>query len=586
MRFFKKFLDVFHFVFCFIKKYQLFYNIGEMIEFLKITNLALMDEAQLEFSKGFSVVTGETGAGKSVLLGALSMLAGNRFGREIIKSGEDTCKVEAVFSFDDTSRFDSLLTDFGVAKCEDNTLLLSRTISRTKSGRCFINGSPVTLSALSAVGERLMDFHGPCEPQKLFSTVNQLEMLDCFGVDSDLLSSYKALYLERKEVLESIENLRNAKSLSPDEVEFLRKRISEIDALNPTDESVAELENLSKLAEKASCIVEKGSAISALLDGEDGAGERLCAANRLASDFQDAGDEAKLLVERLEAVTMEVSDIASDFEALARSSEMSDEEIEHIRTKMSSWLGLARKYGASPSMVRKARADMLERIENQGDVDSTLKNLSEKEFEIAKKMMPLASKILASRKTSAKKLEDGVEEVLLKLGFKKASFKIKIEDKKTLDSFGGSSCEFLFSANAGQSPASLAKIASSGELARVMLAIKTVLAEADATPILVFDEVDANVGGEIGVEVGAQLAGLATTHQVFCVTHLPQVASWGNSHFLVEKNQGEDSVKVNISRLSENSDARVVELARMLGDRHSLTALSHAKKLLKEHSKK
>ena len=132
----------------------------------------------------------------------------------------------------------------------------------------------------------------------------------------------------------------------------------------------------------------------------------------------------------------------------------------------------------------------------------------------------------------------------------------------------------------------MAKIASSGELARVMLAIKTVLAEADATPILVFDEVDANVGGEIGVEVGAQLAGLATTHQVFCVTHLPQVASWGDSHFLVEKNQGEDSVKVNISRLSENSDARVVELARMLGDRHSLTALSHAKKLLKEHSKK
>lgn len=557
-----------------------------MIEFLKISNLALMDEASLEFSEGFTVVTGETGAGKSVLLGALSMLAGNRFGREIIKSGADTCKVEAVFSFNDTSKIDSVISQFGAPKCEDGNLFVSRAISRTKSGRCFVNGSPVPLSSLAAIGGLIMDFHGPCEPQKLFSQTNQLDMLDRFGKHDKLLSEYGELYNERKAVLESIENLRNTKNLGADEAEFLRRRIAEIDAVNPSDESVAELENLSKLAEKASVIVEKGNAISQLLDGDGGACEILAAANRLASEFVGAGDAADSLVARLESASMELSDIASDFESLARESEMGEAEIESIRGRMSAWLNLARKYGASPALVRKAREDMKSRIANQSDVEATLKKLSEKEFELAKKMLPLASELLKKRLASAKILESEVEKILSKLGFKRAAFKISVEDKKILDSLGGSACEFLFSANAGHPPAPLAKIASSGELARVMLSIKTVLAEADSTPVLVFDEVDSNIGGEIGAEVGGQLSKLSKGRQVFCVTHLPQVAAWGNSHFLVEKTQDDDSTKVSILRLSVSGERRVAELARMLGDRRSASAIAHAKKLLAEHSQK
>lgn len=551
-----------------------------MIEYLRIENLALLERAEIDFTEGFTAVTGETGAGKSVLLGALAMLSGARCGKEAVGGHSDTCRVEAVLRFKDTSKIDRLLESSGLPPCEDGTLLISRVVGISKPSRAFVNSSPAPLSFLSKLGGYWIDFHGPGEPQKLFSRKNQLEMLDTFAGDSQLLEEYMRIYSERRQILSNIESLSQTKSLGEDEIEFLRSRIAAIDAVNPTEESVAELEEKSKLAEAASDIVEKSSAVAEAIDGDGGILEKLAAASKFASEISRFSAAAESLSERLRGVGLELADISSEYGNLARSSNMDEAQIETVRRKMTDWLGLCRKFGNSVESVLSARREMAAKIENQSDVRATMEKLRRRADELLESLVPIAEKILKAREKAAKKLAERASKTLLGLGFKNARFDISISAESEPSPDCGSSCEFMFMANPGQPLLPLAKIASSGELARVMLALKTTLADADATPLLVFDEVDANVGGEIGAEVGKRLAELSKGHQVFCVTHLPQVAACANGHFLVEKFQTKTSTSVSIARIDGDKKRRVSELARMLGDRNSESAVAHAQKLL------
>lgn len=551
-----------------------------MIEYLRIENLALLERAEIDFTEGFTAVTGETGAGKSVLLGALAMLSGARCGKEVVGGHSDTCRVEAVLRFKDTSKIDKLLESSGLPPCEDGTLLISRVVGISKPSRAFVNSSPAPLSFLSKLGGYWIDFHGPGEPQKLFSRKNQLEMLDTFAGDSQLLEEYMRIYSERRQILSNIESLSQTKSLGEDEIEFLRSRIAAIDAVNPTEESIAELEEKSKLAEAASDIVEKSSAVAEAIDGDGGILEKLAAASKFASEISRFSAAAESLSERLRGVGLELADISSEYGNLARSSNMDESQIETVRRKMTDWLGLCRKFGNSVESVLSARREMAAKIENQSDVRATMEKLRRRADELLESLVPIAEKILKAREKAAKKLAERASKTLLGLGFKNARFDISISAESEPSPDCGSSCEFMFMANPGQPLLPLAKIASSGELARVMLALKTTLADADATPLLVFDEVDANVGGEIGAEVGKRLAELSKGHQVFCVTHLPQVAACANGHFLVEKSQTKTSTSVSIARIDGDKKRRVSELARMLGDRNSESAVAHAQKLL------
>lgn len=551
-----------------------------MIEYLRIENLALLERAEIDFTEGFTAVTGETGAGKSVLLGALAMLSGARCGKEAVGGHSDTCRVEAVLRFKDTSKIDRLLESSGLPPCEDGTLLISRVVGISKPSRAFVNSSPAPLSFLSKLGGYWIDFHGPGEPQKLFSRKNQLEMLDTFAGDSQLLEEYMRIYSERRQMLSNIESLSQTKSLGEDEIEFLRSRIAAIDAVNPTEESIAELEEKSKLAEVASDIVEKSSAVAEAIDGDGGILEKLAAASKFASEISRFSAAAESLSERLRGVGLELADISSEYGNLARSSNMDEAQIETVRRKMTDWLGLCRKFGNSVESVLSARREMAAKIENQSDVRATMEKLRRRADELLESLVPIAEKILKAREKAAKKLAERASKTLLGLGFKNARFDISISAESEPSPDCGSSCEFMFMANPGQPLLPLAKIASSGELARVMLALKTTLADADATPLLVFDEVDANVGGEIGAEVGKRLAELSKGHQVFCVTHLPQVAACANGHFLVEKFQTKTSTSVSIARIDGDKKRRVSELARMLGDRNSESAVAHAQKLL------
>ncbi len=551
-----------------------------MIEYLRISKLALLDEARLDFSGGFSVVTGETGAGKSVLLGALSILAGNRCSKDAVMSGARSCRVEVLLRIPDTSKIDGYLEGIGAAKCEDSSLLISRCIYSDKPSRAFVNGTPVSLSNLAGLGEYWIDFHGPGEPQRLFSTKNQLAMLDSFMPDSGLVRDYRKLFKARADVVGQMDDLKKGKKLGADEIEFLKTQIGAIDAVNPTVESVAKLEERFKTAEKSRDIVEKSSAVYSLLCGDGGVLEKVESANRLASEIATAGGSAAELADRVKSLCVEISDVASDYETLAKKCDMDDGEIEFVRAKMSAWLDLARKYGASAGAVLSARGEMQKKLDSQFGYGESLEKLRVECENLEGKLFPLCGEIFSARAKAAKSLSAAVEKILPRLGFKNAEFSVSVEKSGELDADCGSSCEFLFCPNPGQELRGLSKIASSGELARVMLALKTVLAEIDNTPVLVFDEVDANVGGEIGAEVGRQLSALAARHHVLCVTHLPQVAACANEHFLVEKKQTKNSTLVEISQIGGDENARIRELARMIGDRKSESAIAHAERLL------
>ena len=550
-----------------------------MLTHLRIKNLALMDEAELEFDAGFTVVTGETGAGKSVLLGALGLLAGNRVAKTVVRRGTEQCEVEGVLEFAHPEKIDALLEELGLPPCEDGRLLLRRTVHVTKSGRILVNGANATLAQLERLGGAWIDFHGPGEPQKLFKESCQLEMLDLFAAHGDTADRYAGKYGEWRGVLRRIDDIASQEKITEDEADFIRGQLDRMNAVDLDDDAVAALERdfnrLSKAKELTSLI----GKVHAGLAGDDGFSSQLPALLRAAREVAAIDPEAAGLENRLNALAIEIEDIASDYSRLA--ADTGDEETaEDIHRRMMLWLELKRKYGPDAAAVRAKRDALARKLALQGDIEGAIARAQAEADALEKELRALAAKLRARRLDAAETLAASARRLLGHLGFKKADLRIRVVDTEKLTETGDSACVFLFAPNAGQELLPLNAIASSGETARVMLALKTVLAGVDSTPVLVFDEVDANVGGEVGGQVGRELAALAGRHQVFCVTHLPQVAAQGRSHFRVEKSQTEDATTVTIAPLHTAPAEREGELARMLGDRKSASALSHARELL------
>ena len=300
----------------------------------------------------------------------------------------------------------------------------------------------------------------------------------------------------------------------------------------------------------------------------------------VARDLADMDSITQGLAERLDSLIIETEDLGHEFAALRSGCVFNEEAAANLQERMESWLDLKLKYGPDVRSVLVRRESMAKKISAQGDVAGTVARLEEEAEALRNTLLAKAEKITVNRAKAADKLVTRASRILKDLGFRKAILRIEITDEETLREHGNSSCQFLFAPNAGQEPMALRKIASSGEIARLMLALKAVLAEADATPVLVFDEVDANVGGETAHAVGDKLAQLGERHQVFCVTHLPQVAAKASSHWLVEKRESPAGPSVSIEAIHRDPVKRQVELARMLGNRTSEKAMAHAAELL------
>lgn len=550
-----------------------------MLTHLRIKNLALMDEAALDFGPGFTVVTGETGAGKSVLLGALALLSGNRVAKTVVRRGAEQCEAEGVLEFDDHARIDALLDELGLPACEDGRLLIRRTVHATKAGRILVNGANATLTQLESLGAHWIDFHGPGEPQKLFKESCQLEMLDAYAENDDALETYGARYAALRAVLRRIEDIASQEKLSEDEAGFIRSQIEKMDGIDLADEAVAALERDFNRASKAREL----TALLGKMDsglGDEGLGEHLPSLMRAAREIAGIDPEAAGLENRVNALAIEIEDIRADYERLAREGGGDEDSLSDLHSRMNLWLELRRKHGPDAANVRAKRESLVRKLALQGDIEGEIARATAEAEKIEKELRKLGAGLRERRLVAAETLASASRRLLGSLGFKKADLRIQVVDTGKLTETGDTACRFLFSPNAGQELLPLNHIASSGETARVMLALKTVLAGVDRTPVLVFDEVDANVGGEIGAQVGRELAALSGRHQVFCVTHLPQVAARGRSHYRVEKSQTEDATTVVIAPIHASRPEREGELARMLGDRKSTAALSHARELL------
>ena len=551
-----------------------------MLQSLRIKNLALLEEVALDFEAGFTVVTGETGAGKSILLGALSLLAGERADKTVIRQGAPACEVEASLYFEHPKKMDAVLAGLDLPPCEDGILLLKRSLPRDKAPKLTVNGGLASLSALQRLGEHWIDFHGPSEPRRLLKESCQLELLDLYARAGGAIATYGEKYQTWRDLVAERERIARVTKLAPDQIKFLENQLVRLDALDLTDEAIEALERDFQRLSKAQELIALASALANGLTGEDGATGRVAALVREARQLENIDPASKALADRLSAASIELADLGSEFEALGGQFHFDPEQAEQLQANMNTWLEVKRKHGGDVRAVIEARDDMRRRLEIQGDLEGTLIKIEKQIADVERAARKEATVLRALREKASRELAKVAAKSIAQLGFKKADFQIRIVPLADLAATGDCGVEFLFSPNVGEAPLPLNRVASSGELARVMLALKTVLADLDDVPVLVFDEVDANVGGEIGRVVGEKMAEIAKGHQVLCVTHLPQVAAQADSHLVVEKDQSKERAIVTISPIQADRKARVGELARMLGDRAAKSALAHAEELL------
>jgi DNA repair protein RecN (Recombination protein N) len=537
-------------------------NFFSMLTLLKIRNLALVDELAWELGAGLIGVTGETGAGKSVIVGALKLVLGERADKSLIRTGEDQCLVEAVFELTHTAGINPILEEGGLAPCDDNQLIVRRTIGQSAS-RQFVNDSPVTLALLKRLGEHLVDLHGPHDHQSLLSADRQLAMLDAYAGSENQLATYRETYRAWRSKNAALEALRNAENATEHEIDLLKHQISEIDAaqLNPAEEQ--DLEDRWRRANNASRLMESAAAAISTLNGENGILDRLGELQRLVRDLEKLDPSISEKTASLETAAVELQDLEGNLADYTQELEINPAEAETLAERVNLIESLKRKYGPSLADVLNRRdnaAARLDSIENRSDKIEQL----EREVAEGRKALDANGKTLAaSRRKAAPKLAKEISSQLKDLGFKQSSFEVPLNSLADPGPHGLESADFLFGPNPGEPLMPLRQIASSGEISRVMLAIKSALAEQDDTPLMVFDEIDANVGGEVARAVGAKMAALGTRHQVIAITHFPQVAATASHHFVVEKEVSAGRTRSRLFPVA--GENRIQELVRMLG---------------------
>ena len=528
---------------------------------------------------GFIAVTGETGAGKSIIIGALQLLLGERADKSLIRTGADVCTVEAIFSGNDLRKLNPRLVEAGIEPCE-NDLILKRTLSSTGTNRQFINGSPTTLSVLRNLGDELVDLHGPHDHQSLLSPETQLNLLDSFAHAEEPLEGYRKYYRQLQTLVAEHAALDTAETAREQELDLLRHQITEIKSANLVAGEEEEIEKHYKLASNSKRLIELASAIvNKLSEADDSILSQLAETQRLLRELEKIDSSVAEFSTAHAATVVELSEIAGALSTYAEKLDLDPEQLAALDQRVSLFETLKRKYGGSITEVIAFGDRAAERMQKIEGRDAELERLS-KEIENVRTQMDHAGEMLRKlRAKAAPKLSENIRRNLRDLGFRQSEFEVKLSALDEPRPSGFDSVELLFSPNPGEPLKPLRAIASSGEISRLMLAIKSALAAHDAIPLLVFDEIDTNVGGEIAHAVGAKMHALGEDHQVICITHLPQVASAASSHFVVTKDVVRGRTFSNLHEV--NGKAREEEIARMLGGKTE-TALKLAVSLLKE----
>ena len=548
-----------------------------VLSLLRIKNLALVEELEWQMTPGFVAVTGETGAGKSIIIGALQLLLGERADKSLIRTGADLCTVEAVFTGRDLQKLNPELVEAGIEPCEDD-LIIKRSFSAAGGTRQFINGSPTTLSILKKLGDELVDLHGPHDHQSLLSPETQLSLLDSFARAEEELEEYRKHYRQLQALLAEHAALDTAETAREQELDLVRHQVAEINSANLVADEEEEIEKRYKLASSSKRLIELASAIAnKLSEADDSVLSQLSETQRLLRELEKIDSSIAHLSSAHTASVVELSEIARALSAYAERLDLDPQQLASLEQRVSLFETLKRKYGGSIADVIAFGERAAERMRKIEGRDVELERLA-KEIENVRKHMNRAGEALRKlRAKAAPKLSENIRLNLRDLGFRQSEFEAKLVPLDEPRPNGFDSVELLFSPNPGEPLKSLRAIASSGEISRLMLAIKSALAAHDAIPLLVFDEIDTNVGGEIAHAVGAKMQTLGRDHQVICITHLPQVAATASSHFVVTKDVARGRTFSNLREVTGKD--RQEEIARMLGDK-SESALKLAANLL------
>jgi DNA repair protein RecN (Recombination protein N) len=583
-----------------------------MLTTLRIKNLALVSDLTLELQPGCNVITGETGAGKSIIIGALNLVLGERADRSLIRSGQESCSVEAVFNVGVPSSAGSggtlkrelrrFLEENGLEPCEENQLVLKRTFTTAGTNRQFVNGSATTLATLAGIGEWLVDIHGPHDHQSLLNSTKQLAILDAFG----RLKKSRAEFGELVRYRTALESEKSAlivdEKTYAQQLDLLRFQVQEISTarLQPDEEKSVE-EEFNRASNAARLLQLSQSALDALSENEHSLLSHSGTVGRVLAELQRVDAGAANLTELHAQASETLRELQTELSRYADHVDVDPARRADLEERLNLLHSLKRKYGATLMEVITFGEEKQRKLQSLESRDAELARLNAALEKLDAGILNAGKVLSAARKKVIPQLAKAVSKQLDDLGFKQSKFDVALSscdapsqsvaatpssrEPRTGDvasqlRTGFDEIEFQFAPNPGEPAKALRAIASSGEMARVMLALKTVLAAEDEIPVLVFDEVDANVGGETANAVGEKMKQIAAKRQVLCITHLPQVAAPADAHYVVTKRLKNGRTISEITLLDKKS--RLTELARMLGGQTE-AARRHAEALLKIH---
>lgn len=550
-----------------------------MLELLHIENIAIIERADIMFGRGFNALTGETGAGKSIVIDALGAVLGQRTSRELIRTGAEKAFVSAEFSGVPAEM--PGLAETGLSPEEDGTLLLQRELYGDGRNACRVNGRPVTVAQLRRIGAGLLNIHGQHDGQQLLDEEQHLAYLDRFGRVDDALTRCAERYGTLRETRREIETLRMDEAEKARRVDMLRHQIDELeraDLQEGEEEALLARRNILRSGEKFTAAIAKADLC--LNGGDEGMGavSAIREAENALHALRSLGDEFAALSERLEALRCEAYDLAETIRDKKEAYEFSPQELDAVEARCDQLYRLKKKYGASVGDMLAYLARSREELDRIEYADERIAQLQETLREQEAAAMEAARALSALRRAAAQELEERISRELAELDMPKLRFAIDFQEKE-LSENGIDAVSFLMSANVGESLRPIQKIASGGELSRIMLAMKNVLAEQDSVMTMVFDEVDTGVSGRAAQRVAEKLARLSRFRQVLCVTHLPQLAAMADVHFGVEKGEADGRTRTNVLVLDRAARRR--EVARLSGgDPPSDTMLSGAEELL------
>jgi DNA repair protein RecN (Recombination protein N) len=560
-----------------------------MLKELHISNIAIIDKLQVEFREGLNVLTGETGAGKSIIIDALNLALGGRADTDMIRSGQTTASVEALFYSKDPELF-RLLEDLGI-ETEDNQIIIKRIISTKDKNRNFINGSNITVGVLSQIGQNLVDIHGQHDHQTLLQPMRHLEMLDAYGKLTNEKTKLSVAYKDYLSVCKQIQKLESNERERLQREDLLKFQLEEIDRAELSEGEEEKLKAELKRLSNFETIRQSLSRASGCLADEEGSIiEKLRIVEKELGALEALDSETESFCKQAQNIFYEAEDLAEKLSSYAYSIEFNPERLSEVEDRFAQINELKRKYGNDVGIILAYREEINEELETLSSSQEEAELLKSKCSELEKSLSKISIKLAEKREAIAAELKKKLEKELRDLNMKKACIEalfkyedngfVEFRNKKTkLNSWGLGNMEFAFSSNPGETPKPLSKIASGGELSRVALALKTILNKQDPVPVLVFDEVDTGVGGATAEKIGAKLLNLAKTKQALCITHLPQIAGMGNAHFSISK-EAADRTRVQIQEL--DYDQRVEEIARMSGgEKVSETARNYAREMIK-----